>query len=201
MSAGEPPHNPENAKQGPSSAKKRRSMAFSKDQPRNMRFSEPEIAAINHIHETFPHLVSQVDAVRYAVRCFAAGLNPRPLQFRSLDANIIFIVQGILDEIHKVHRENHNKILRLRPKDEKTQTAALKTLKVIESETANLARVTRELAAHCKISSEMTPEDIQNIKASMVGLEKSIKALQDNGKDASAKQYLSVLKVLKGLVA
>lgn len=200
MSSNNAPADPENAKEGPSSAKKPRAKEFASDQPRSIRFSDSEIAVLNHIHKTFPHLTSQVDAVRYAVRCFAAKIPPSPIQFRSLDAAFLFIVQGVLDEIGRAHRHNREKTLKLRPKDEAIQGEAYQTLKVIESETEQLARATRDLSAHCKLSSNITPDDIQNIRAFLGRLEESIKKAQDVGRDKEANLFLSVQKTLKGLI-
>lgn len=191
----------ENAKEEASCKKKPRSKELSKDHPRNMRFTEIEISALNRIQIKFPHLNSQVEAARYAIRCFAAEINPKPVQFRSVNPEIIFIVQGLLDEIQKAHKQNYNKTLRLRPKSEKTQEEALKTLQLIDSETAILSQAAKKLSDHSKLSSEISAEDVSNIKATIPALEKSIKALQENGKETAARQHQSVLKALKGLVA
>lgn len=166
-----------------------------------MRFTEIEISALNRIQIKFPHLNSQVEAARYAIRCFAAEINPKPVQFRSVNPEIIFIVQGLLDEIQKAHKQNYNKTLRLRPKSEKTQEEALKTLQLIDSETAILSQAAKKLSDHSKLSSEISAEDVSNIKATIPALEKSIKSLQGNGKETAARQHQSVLKALKGLVA
>ena len=196
MREDQPPPEIEKRDSGPPSAENAAPRKPIKEHPRGLRFDDNDLQAIDHILQEFPHLKSQNDAVRFAVKNLAAKTLPKPIRFKSLDPEELFEAQRLVDDCLGMHKQNRLNLFKLRPKTAEIKVRELKAVESIEKETAALEKISRLISKQCLLSVELTSSDAENIKAFIGTIDNSIQSAKGTDKQIYIPIYELIKKVL-----